>query len=42
MFQPQIKVVDGTVRDGGLMNKRQFDDEFVRCVYQANTAAAID
>lgn len=42
MFRPEIKVVDCTVRDGGLMNKWQFDDEFVRKVYQANTAAGID
>ncbi len=42
MFRPQIKVVDCTVRDGGLMNKWQFDDEFVRKVYQANTDAGVD
>ena len=42
MFRPQIKVVDCTVRDGGLMNKWQFDDEFVREVYKANTSAKID
>lgn len=42
MYRPQIKVVDCTVRDGGLMNKWQFDDEFVRQVYLADTAAGID
>jgi 4-hydroxy 2-oxovalerate aldolase len=42
MFRPQIKVLDCTVRDGGLMNKWQFEDDFVRRVFQANTAAGID
>jgi 4-hydroxy 2-oxovalerate aldolase len=42
MFRPEIKVIDCTVRDGGLMNKWQFDDKFVRHVYQALTAAGID
>ncbi len=42
MFRPEIKVIDCTVRDGGLMNKWQFDDEFVRHVYRALTAAGID
>ncbi len=42
MFRPQIKVVDCTVRDGGLMNKWQFEDDFVEAVYLANTKAGID
>ncbi len=42
MFRPQIKVLDCTIRDGGLMNKWQFEDDFVRRVYQANTEAGID
>ncbi len=42
MFRPEIKVVDCTVRDGGLMNKWQFDDGFVRHVYRALTEARID
>ena len=42
MFRPEIKVIDCTVRDGGLMNKWQFDDKFVRAVYQALTEAAVD
>ena len=41
MFRPVIKVIDCTVRDGGLMNKWKFADEFVRHVYQALTEAAI-
>jgi 4-hydroxy 2-oxovalerate aldolase len=42
MFRPEIKVVDCTVRDGGLMNKWQFDDNFVRHVYQALSKAKVD
>lgn len=42
MFRPQIKVIDCTVRDGGLMNKWQFDENFVRKVYTSLTEAGID
>ncbi|MBU1171224.1 MAG: aldolase catalytic domain-containing protein [Proteobacteria bacterium] len=42
MFRPEIKVIDCTVRDGGLMNKWQFDTAFVQNVYQATAAAGID
>ena len=42
MFRPEIKVIDCTVRDGGLMNKWQFDDNFVRKVYTALTEAGVD
>ncbi len=42
MFRPQIKLIDCTVRDGGLMNKWQFDDTFVRNVYQSLTDAGVD
>ncbi|MFC1524486.1 aldolase catalytic domain-containing protein [Thermodesulfobacteriota bacterium] len=42
MFRPEIKVIDCTVRDGGLMNKWQFDEKFVRKVYDALTEAGVD
>jgi 4-hydroxy 2-oxovalerate aldolase len=42
MFRPEIKVLDCTVRDGGLMNDWQFDDDFVRTVYRACAAAGVD
>jgi 4-hydroxy 2-oxovalerate aldolase len=41
-YRPQIKVLDCTVRDGGLMNDHQFGCEFVRAVYDANRAAGVD
>ena len=42
MYRPEIKVLDCTVRDGGLMNKWQFEDDFVRAVYKANSKAGVD
>lgn len=42
MFRPEIKVIDCTVRDGGLMNKWQFDDTFVRNVYNSLVEAGVD
>jgi len=42
MFRPQIKVLDCTVRDGGLINNHDFDHRFVREVYKAVSAAGID
>lgn len=42
MYRPEIKVIDCTVRDGGLMNKWQFTDKFVRKVYTALTEAGVD
>jgi 4-hydroxy 2-oxovalerate aldolase len=41
-FRPEIKVVDCTVRDGGLMNDHKFSDDFVRSVYKACVAAGVD
>lgn len=42
MYRPQIKVIDCTIRDGGLMNKSKFSFETVRNVYKAVCAAGID
>ena len=42
MFREQIKVLDCTIRDGGLINNHYFTDEFVRAVYEALTKAGID
>jgi 4-hydroxy 2-oxovalerate aldolase len=42
MFRSEIKVLDCTVRDGGLMNKWQFDDVFVKKIYEATSKAGID
>ena len=42
MFRPQIKVIDCTIRDGGLMNKSNFSFDTVKNVYKAACAAGID
>ena len=42
MYNENTKVMDCTVRDGGLMNKWQFDDEFVSGVYNACLEAGVD
>lgn len=41
-FRPDIKVVDATLRDGGLVNNFYFDEEFVKELYQANIKAGVD
>lgn len=42
MYDKNLKVVDCTIRDGGLINKWQFDDDMVRNVYKAINASGID
>ncbi len=42
MFRPQIKVLDCTIRDGGLINNHCFTDEFVREAYRALSKSGID
>ena len=41
-YRDQIKVVDVTIRDGGLMNDHQFTDDVVSGVYAACVASGID
>lgn len=41
-YREEIKVVDVTIRDGGLMNDHQFTDEVVRGVYESCVEAGID
>jgi 4-hydroxy 2-oxovalerate aldolase len=41
-YRPDIKVLDCTVRDGGLINSHHFDDAFVKAIYDANVAAGVD
>ncbi len=37
-----VRVLDATIRDGGLVNNFQFTDEFVRKLYETNIAAGVD
>lgn len=41
-YREDIKVMDCTIRDGGLMNDFRFDDAFVKSVYDANVKAGVD
>ncbi len=42
MYREKIKVLDCTIRDGGLINDHYFTDEFVRAVYQAISKSGVD
>ena len=37
-----IRVLDATLRDGGLVNEFRFSDPFVRALFAANAAAGVD
>lgn len=41
-YRPELKVLDCTIRDGGLINDHMFDDGFVKAVYNACVEAGID
>ncbi len=41
-YRPGIKLLDCTIRDGGLMNDHLFDDEIVKAIYSACVDAGID
>ncbi|MCH7225420.1 aldolase catalytic domain-containing protein [Haloferula sp. A504] len=41
-YRPELKVLDCTIRDGGLINDSNFTDDQVRAVYRACIDAGID
>jgi 4-hydroxy 2-oxovalerate aldolase len=41
-FRPDIKVLDATLRDGGLVNNFRFSEDFVRSLYLTNIKAGVD
>lgn len=41
-YRPEIKVLDCTIRDGGLINGHLFEDELVQAVYETCQAAGVD
>lgn len=41
-YRPEIKLLDCTLRDGGLMNDHKFDFDFVKAVYEACVEAGVD
>jgi len=42
MYRKEIKILDCTIRDGGLINKHDFSLDFVRAVYKAVSEAGVD
>lgn len=41
-YRPDIKVLDCTIRDGGLINNCNFQDNFVQAIYKACVQAGVD
>jgi 4-hydroxy 2-oxovalerate aldolase len=41
-YRPELKVLDCTVRDGGLINNHLFDDGLVKAVYDTCVEAGVD
>ena len=41
-YRPELKVLDCTIRDGGLINNHLFTDEVVRATYEACVESGID
>lgn len=41
-YRSGVKVVDATLRDGGLVNDFYFTDDFVKALYQTNQKAGVD
>ncbi|MFC1866036.1 aldolase catalytic domain-containing protein [Chloroflexota bacterium] len=41
-YRPEIKILDCTVRDGGLMNDHLFNDEIIKAIYLACVEGGID
>jgi 4-hydroxy 2-oxovalerate aldolase len=42
MFRPEIRILDCSIRDGGLINKWQFTDDFIRGHIKAMEEACVD
>ncbi|MBN2406278.1 MAG: aldolase catalytic domain-containing protein [Elusimicrobia bacterium] len=42
MFREKIKVLDCTIRDGGLINNHKFEKRFVREIYKAVSSSGVD
>ena len=41
-YRPGVKVLDCTLRDGGLVNDHKFDDDFAKAVYDTAVRSGID
>lgn len=41
-YRPELKVLDCTIRDGGLINDHMFEDKLVKAVFQTCVEAGVD
>ena len=41
-YRPDVRVIDATLREGGLVNDFYFTDEFAKALYLANLRAGVD
>ena len=41
-YRPDIKLVDATIRDGGLVNDFRFSDNFIKALYETNVKSGIE
>ena len=41
-YRPELKVLDCTIRDGGLVNDSNFTDDQVKAVYAACVESGVD
>jgi len=41
-YRPELKILDCTIRDGGLINAHEFDDALVKAVYDTCVEAGVD
>lgn len=41
-YRPDIKLLDATIRDGGLVNDFRFSDEFVKELYRTNIKSGVE
>lgn len=41
-YRKGVKILDATLRDGGIVNSFYFKDDFVKALYNANLAAGVD
>jgi 4-hydroxy 2-oxovalerate aldolase len=41
-YRPELRVLDCTIRDGGLMNDHRFDNDLVKAVYETCVEAGLD
>ena len=41
-YRPDLKILDCTIRDGGLVTDHKFEDDFVRRIYQTAVESGVD